>query len=99
MCTIRDDIIKESFKKYCTHIALMVPFGVFTPKHHLCFHLVGNLLWHGNPIWYANWRDESLNRVLKACCRNVSQRTFDASLLLRMRELISDSSALKRGRG
>jgi hypothetical protein len=96
---IRDDIIKESFRKYCTHMALMVHFNVFTPKHHLCFHLVGNLLRHGNPTWYANWQDESLNRILKACCRNVSQRSFEASLLLRMRELISNASTLKRGRG
>jgi hypothetical protein len=98
-CIVRDDIIKESFNKYCTHIALMVLFDVFTPKHHLCFHLVANLSRHGNPSFYANWRDESLNRVLKACCRNVSQRTFEASLLLRMRDLISDASTLKRGRG
>ncbi len=97
-CTIRDDI-KECFRKYCTHMALMVPFHVFIPKHHLCLHLIYNLPLHGNPMWYANWRDESLNKVLKACCRNVSQRTFEVSLLLRMRELISDASTLKRGRG
>ena len=73
---------------YVEHVALMAPFDVYTPKHHLLFHLVHGSSFHGNPRVYANWEDESLNRLLKATCRNVSQVSFDASVLARMRELL-----------
>jgi len=56
---------------------------VQVPKLHLMFHLHADIPWHGNPRMYAVWRDETLNRVLKMACRQVSQQTFDASLLVR----------------
>ena len=42
----------------------------------------------GNPNIYSNWIDEDLNKTLKACCKNVSQATFEASVLLKMREIL-----------
>ncbi len=67
----------------------MTPYGVFTPKHHICYHLIANTPKHGNPVAYANWLDEALNKSLKACCRFVSQRGFETSVLLRMRDILS----------
>lgn len=58
------------------------------PKRHLCAHLVFRAAYFGNPRRYANWEDESLNRVLKAALRQVSQATFEAFLLLRFREVL-----------
>lgn len=80
---------KESFRLYNRHVALMLPFEAYTPKHHLCFHLLGNLAEHGNPLYYSNWEDETQNRVLKQACRLASQTTFESSTLLRMREILA----------
>ena len=44
----------------------------------------------GNPTLYSNWLDEALNRVLKKACRGISQRTFEASLLVRMPDLVGN---------
>ena len=77
---------------YRKHLALMTYFDQFVPKHHVVVHLVHRLLFLGNPSWYSNWTDESLNRMLKACCRHVSQSTVEWSLLLRMRDLLMSSN-------
>ena len=53
------------------------------PKRHLLFHLFEQLPLHGNPRGYASWEDESLNRLLKNCCRGIHQTTFESSVLLR----------------
>ena len=42
----------------------------------------------GNPRFYANWMDETLNKHLKHSCRMVSQVNFERSLYIRMRELL-----------
>ena len=56
------------------------------PNRHLITHLIAKSGWLGAPVMYANWRDESLQKTLKAFCRQVSQTTFEPFLLLRMRE-------------
>lgn len=91
-------ILQESFMKYNAHVTLMIVFESYTPKHHICFHLVANIGYHGNPNMYSNWIDETLNRTLKACCRNVSQQAFEGSLLLRVRDTLRPSMAVKRSR-
>ena len=70
---------------YTTHVAAMVPFGVFLPKHHVVFHLLDDMTWFGNTVAYANWQDEALNRNLKALCKSCSQLSFEPTLLLRAR--------------
>lgn len=58
------------------------------PKRHLAMHLFNKMTWFGNPTAYANWVDESLNRMLKLCCRNISQKTFESVVLQQMRYLL-----------
>lgn len=55
------------------------------PKRHMLFHILQRMPDQGNPKIYANWLDETLNRHLKLCCRDVSQVHFERSLYCRMR--------------
>ena len=59
------------------------------PKRHLTCHLLRGLELCGNPRNHANWEDESLNRTLKQACQKISQSTFEVSVLLRMRTILS----------
>ena len=94
--TIPEAEQEQLFAHYNTHIALMAPFEVYTPKHHIIFHLLAKIGYQGNPKEYACWLDESLNRMLKGACRNVSQATFEQSVLLAMRDLLRPDQSLKR---
>ena len=73
---------------YVKHVALMAPFACYTPKHHIVLHLLFNVKRQGNPMVYATWLDESLNKLLKASCKNASATTFYPVVLLKMRELL-----------
>ena len=97
MCMRNFAKYQESLDLRNRHVALMTPFEAFLPKHHIMWHLIANIGLHGNPSWYSAWLDESLNKVLKSACRNVSQMTFEASVLLNMRELLAPAlSAVPR---
>ena len=87
---------QAAFELYSDHMALMTPYNVFTPKHHLVFHLLGNVSRQGNPRRYAVWLDESLNKTLKQACRQTSQATFELSVLSRMRDLLRTKAAKRR---
>ena len=78
-------------------MALLQGRNAFTPKHHWAFHLVHSIQRQGNPAFYATWMDESLNKVLKGCCRQTAQSTFETSVLVRMGEVLRGRGA-KRGR-
>lgn len=58
------------------------------PKRHMILHILRRLPFFGNPRFYAAWRDESLNKTLKGCCRKVSQATFEISVLSNMKRLL-----------
>jgi hypothetical protein len=58
------------------------------PKRHMLVHLLQRMPDLGNPRFYANWTDETLNKHLKNACRMVSQINFERSLYCRMRELL-----------
>ncbi len=58
------------------------------PKRHLMSHVLDRIPYMGNPRLYANWLDESLNKLLKAACRSVAQCTFEPFLLMRMAVLL-----------
>ena len=60
------------------------------PKRHLADHLIDQIRHFGNPRYYGTWRDESLNKPLRRACRDVSQLTFEASVLSGMRYLLED---------
>jgi hypothetical protein len=82
---------------YAAHVSIMKRDEQgCQPKHHILFHLLFNMRFFGNARDYATWHDEALNKTLKASCRATSQSTFDRSVLLRMRELLSKD--LKRPR-
>ena len=81
-----------------THAALMVVFESFVPKHHMMWHLLDSAVFLGNPRFYATWEDESLNKALKAACKHSSQLCFERSVLLRMREILSDLRSKGRKR-
>jgi hypothetical protein len=76
----------------------MQPFDVMTPKHHIIWHLLLNTGHQGNPAYYATWFDEALNKVLKQSCRQTSQLNFEASVLMRMREILKGGRSQKRER-
>ena len=66
----------------------MRPFDIFVPKFHVIFHALAETGTKGNPFYYACWLDESLNKQLKACCRNASQATFDHTILHKTKEVL-----------
>ena len=70
--------------------------GMDIPKKHLSAHLVHNVAFLGNPRYYANWIDEALNKLLKACCRGVSQATFESSVLSAMQLALMAKDKEKR---
>ena len=59
------------------------------PKRHMILHLLKRLNFFGNPRSYATWRDEALNKILKAACQGVSQATFEQSVLGNMSQLLA----------
>ena len=72
------------------HMHLMEQWDEFQPKHHVIFHPLQETMEKGSPWFYSAWLDESLNKPLKATCRNASQETFDSTLLMKMREILKD---------
>jgi len=75
-------------RRYVLHVGLMAPLQCYVPKHHVVFHLLRNIERQGNPLVYSTWLDESLNKTLKAACKNAAASTFYPGVLLRMRELL-----------
>ena len=67
------------------------------PKRHLFIHLIHQLHAKGNPRFYANWRDEGLNKLLRSACRALSQATFEPTLLLHMEKLLQQEDRGRRG--
>ena len=68
----------------------------FQPKRHLMIHLLREQGFFGCPSKYANWLDEALNKLLKGTTRNVSQLTFDSTILPAMRRLLVEVNAGRR---
>ena len=64
--------------------------GIEIPKRHLSVHLLKDTAFLGNPRFYSNWLDESLNKLLKQVCRGISQATFDCTVLSAMQRLLPD---------
>ena len=75
-----------AFCRLTKHLSSRVEF----PKRHLGIHLISQLKWFGNPRFYAVWKDESLNKVLKATCRQVHQHTFDSQIIGSLNALLRE---------
>jgi hypothetical protein len=90
--------VQLAFDKFLRHMALTADFDdLLIPKRHLVLHMLRDIPWLGNPKHYACWEDESLNKTLKKACRGISQQTFEASVLISMRQTLNTMS-LKRKR-
>ena len=83
---------------YVKHIALMQPYDIFVPKHHITFHLLFSTKYLGNPTKFATWVDESLNKTLKQACKNACAATFENSVLMRMQHILAETPNQKRPR-
>ena len=87
--TLSESEIQTSFTKWSLFLALACEIeDLQIPKTHMSMHLMKDLGWFGNPRYFANWIDESLNKTLRLACRHISQFTFDTSVLTAMRELL-----------
>ena len=83
---------------YVKHMALLEPYDCYTPKHHIIFHLLHRSEYAGNPKQYATWMSEAKNRTLKLCCRQVSQVNFEATVLFKMRHVLSQPAKSQKRR-
>ena len=82
------DAQARCFDAYMEHLRLMAPENSFVPKHHLFIHLLCKVHSLGNPRMFATWEDEAWNKQLKGSARNLSQATFENSLLTRMQTVL-----------
>ena len=80
--------LQTSMDLFNRFIAVTEGLDMDVPKRHGAAHLIFELQWFGNPRYYSNWRDESWNKQLKACCRQLSQQTFDICVLASMRQVL-----------
>lgn len=81
--------LETCFNAWSTFIELT--YGIATleiPKRHLSLHLMRELKVFGTPRFYSVWTDESLNKTLKATCREVHQHTFDYHVLASMNSIL-----------
>ena len=90
MAAVEVGSLLESWKRFCA--LTNDQESLRTPKRHIMWHFVVMAGYLGNPRYYANWRDESLNKVLKAACRDVSQATFEQTVLLSMPFLLETNA-------
>ena len=88
----------EVFDLIKMHMQMMESEECYLPKHHLIVHPILESLDRGNPWFYAAWLDESLNKDLKAACKNASQLTFEFVVLNKMREILKAKRGFKRRR-
>ena len=84
------------FELYSKFMVLMEPYDAFTPKHHMVYHLLGNLAFFGNPRLYSTWFDESLNKLFKRVCKDTNQYNFEKAILLRMRRLLNEPNYISK---
>jgi hypothetical protein len=72
------------------HMDIMREFDIFIPKHHVILHAFGESDEKGNPWFYGSWLDESLNKLLKSCCRHAKPATFEETVLSKATELLKE---------
>ena len=83
---------QESFNSYITFLLSTSTEELAAPKRHLALHLFKRVAWFGNPRFYSTWRDESLNKLLKQACQQMSQATFETCVLAHMSQLLLPKS-------
>ena len=59
------------------------------PKSHLVYHLILRAAYHGNPVLYHTFLDESLNSTLKKVLRLCHQCRFETQGLAKIEKALS----------
>jgi hypothetical protein len=83
----------DCYKRFCV---LTADDNITRPKTHLMVHLIVRSRLQGNPWRYMVFWDESLNKMLKAVLRNVSQLNFEAMAFFKLEASLKHSA--KRAR-
>ena len=83
------ETLLRHWKSFCAATEAME--ALHTPKRHSVGHMLCQSPLKGNPRLYSNWVDEGLNRVLKKACRQLSQATFEHTILLTMPTLLNSA--------
>ena len=78
------------------HMILIKPFQIYLPKSHAILHMIQRAFYLGNPMTYAVFQDESLNKDLKACSRKCHQATFEYSGMAKFSEWLSNWNKRRR---
>jgi hypothetical protein len=87
---LTDEQIRESWLCFRGFIACTRDEPLLNiPKKHQFFHLLRRLRLSGNPMMFTCWKWEALNKPLKRCCRNVSQASFELTVLNSMGRLLA----------
>ena len=79
---------QDVFELYQEHMTLIEADEAYIPKHHIMMHCFDRCAFHGNPKLYGTWKSEANNKKLKLACRQVSQVSFDTTVLLRMKHVL-----------
>ena len=96
-----EDQIQQTFDAFNRFISMTdgIPDyadDCYQPKRHLMAHMLREQSFFGCPVKYATWFDEALNKLLKGCTRNLSQSTFESTVLPAMRYLLVEVNAGRR---
>ena len=83
--------------KFKMHVNLFRKLGGgLKPKHHLVLHMLVMVDWHGSPLSYSTWLDESLNKDLKKTLRNCHQHNFESTAFAKMDDVLERSVKRQR---
>ena len=75
------DFVLAMMDSWVRYMVLMQNFEVDIPKAHMVFHMIRRAGYLGNPMRYAVFLDESLNKNLKNCLRLIHQARFEISAM------------------
>ena len=85
--------MQEAMANYVRYLTLLSAIGLYDelyiPKTHLMFHMLHRSKLLGNPLEYATFFDEGLNRLLKLALRNCHQSRFEDLSLAKMEHVLA----------
>ncbi len=91
--------IQEMYDQLNRIFRLWIAAGLdVKPKLHMLMHLADRAQRQGNPVCYATWGDESLNRVLGQLGRAAHRTVWEARVLAMFEQRQEHEQAPKRQR-
>ena len=87
----------DYYQRFCALTSYIDEMRI--PKRHLAIHLIDALGTNGGPRFFAHLMDESLNKVLNMCRRQLSLATFELTLLVNMNEALSNMNSQRKRYG